>query len=201
MTHCLSWEVHALAEICIVNCGLETPAILSVLRDLQCSCVEIRLKDANTYPFRRHQGIVISGGTQLFTDETLSGDLIRQFSFIDDLTVPTLGICLGHQAIGISHGVKAYRGPERRRSDAVTLVKDHMLVQGIPSKSPFVEDHCEGIPLPDDFTLIGFSDHYDVEIMACESKPLFGVQFHPEVSGEPGKQLFRNFVEMIRDRG
>ncbi len=187
-------------DMCVVNCGLNTHEILSVLRDLNCSCTEIRLEDARMYPFDQHQGVVISGGTQLFTDRTVSGALVRQFSFIDNLTVPTLGICLGHQAIGIRHGVEAYRGPERRTEDSIEFVRHHPLTANIQSRTTFVEDHCEGVPLPTGFTLIGFSDHYEVEIMACESKPLFGAQFHPEVSGEPGKQLFRNFVEMTRDR-
>jgi len=189
-----------LSDLCVVDCGLKTVEILSLLSDLNCSCTEIGLEDARTYPFDQHQGVVISGGAQLFTDRSVSGVLVRMFSFIDDLTVPTLGICLGHQAIGIRHGVKAYRGPERRRKDSIKLVRHHPLTANIRSRTVFVEDHCEGVPLPAGFTLIGFSDHYAVEIMACESKLLFGVQFHPEVSGEPGKQLLRNFVEMTRDR-
>ena len=187
-------------DLCVVDCGLKNGEILSVLRDLNCSCTGIKLEDARTYPLNQHRGVVISGGTQLFTDMTVSESLVRMFSFIDALSVPTLGICLGHQAIGIRHGVKAYRGPERRKEDSIKFVRHHPLTVNIQSRTAFVEDHCEGIPLPEGFTLIGFSDHYEVEIMACESKPLFGVQFHPEVSGEPGRQLFTNFVEMTRDR-
>jgi len=61
----------------------------------------------------------------------------------------------------------------------------------------FYENHREGISLPEGFLLLGSSLNYPVEIMASASKPLLGVQFHPEVSGMPGRILFGNFMQIV----
>ncbi|MFN6084633.1 MAG: glutamine amidotransferase-related protein [Fluviicola sp.] len=53
--------------------------------------------------------------------------------------------------------------------------------------------------MPKDFLLVGVSDSCINEAMMHESKPLFGVQFHPEVSGNMGAILFQNFVQLCEN--
>jgi GMP synthase (glutamine-hydrolysing) len=69
----------------------------------------------------------------------------------------------------------------------------------MPTEIEFMEDHCECISIPKDFLLVGVSDSCINEAMMHESKPLFGVQFHPEVSGNMGAILFQNFVQLCEN--
>jgi GMP synthase-like glutamine amidotransferase len=57
-----------------------------------------------------------------------------------------------------------------------------------------VQDHTEGISLPSSFIHLAWSKDYAVEGMRHPHLPLWGVQFHPEVSDENGKKLIANFL-------
>lgn len=182
----------------LINCGSRrTKDIYAIFEELESVVYELSLKQAGEKKHWDYDGIIISGGPHLFTDSSYAHELIEEFSFIDDIEIPTLGICLGHQAIGLRHGSKVFRGPKRRGTETIQLVARHPLAAGMEAETAFYENHCEGITLPDTFQLIGSSLYYPVEMMVSLSKPLFGVQFHPEGSGEPGKILFRNFIRII----
>jgi GMP synthase (glutamine-hydrolysing) len=58
------------------------------------------------------------------------------------------------------------------------------------------EDHCESISIPEEFELVANSDECINEVMQHEKKSLYGVQFHPEVSGNHGAIIFENFIQL-----
>ncbi|MBN1488140.1 MAG: gamma-glutamyl-gamma-aminobutyrate hydrolase family protein [Anaerolineae bacterium] len=185
----------AILEFFVVDCGSQSVKHLyDFLENQEIEYTVIPLAEANAISFKTVDGVIISGGPHLFTEQ--QKEFARQFAFIDRLQVPTLGICLGHQAIGVRYGVTVYRDVERRTLERIALMATHPLTKGLPKNVYFSASHCEGIPLPLGFKLLGLSQYYPVEIMACQSKPLFGVQFHPEISGPPGLRLLRNFVEI-----
>ena len=185
-------------KIGLVHCGSRrTKDIWGNLKEFGCGGWELSLKQAGEKRHWDYDGIIISGGPYLFTESSRDHGFVEQFSFVDDIKIPTLGICLGHQAIGIRHGSEIFRGAKRLGQETVHLVAEHPLVEGLKAQTVFYENHREGITLPKNFILIGSSLHYPVEIMASLSKPVFGVQFHPEVSGAAGKMLFRNFFRII----
>jgi GMP synthase (glutamine-hydrolysing) len=190
----------AITQLSVIDCGTERLGhIHARLEALDVSFRTVPLDRANGELFRGDGGIIISGGPHLFTEAGGARRLGSLFAFIRRIKIPALGICLGHQAMGMQHGVKVYRGIERKSTDRIRILSgEHPLVRGLGPEVDFAKDHCEGIPLPPGFSLLGSSVHYPVEIMASEEKLLFGVQFHPEISGEPGKILFRNFVDIVR---
>ena len=190
-----------LVSIAIIDCqSSKTGHIQAAMERLQCKVDLILLKDANQCHFQNYQGVIISGGPYLFTDPENSG-LIDLFAFIDQLKIPTLGICLGHQAIGIRHSATIFKSVERKEQEKIRIHSVHSLVRNLDSICFFEANHCEGIELPDGFTCLAASAFYGVEMMACDTKPFYGVQFHPEVSGENGVQLFKNFLEIIKSAG
>jgi para-aminobenzoate synthetase len=114
--------------------------------------------------------------------------------------VPLLGVCLGHQGIGASHGAAIVPAPEpvHGRLGAV-LHDDSPLFAGIPREFQAVRYHslCVEQPLPDGLRGIAWTT--DGVLMAVEhrDRPLWGVQFHPEsVCTEHGRRLLENFRDL-----
>ncbi len=185
-------------KIAVINCGSKhIQNIYDILLRYNCITNEVLLENSSLFPFHMVNAIIISGGPHLFTDPITQDTLSKHFSFINQLNLPILGICLGHQALGISHGVMAYKGTTRCSKELIKIEKSHALLKDISASAIFQADHCEGIPLPNGFELLGSSEYYPVEIMAHIIKPFYGVQFHPEISGENGNILIKNFIELI----
>jgi len=184
--------------IVVIDCGSKkVETICSLLRELDCAPEKIPLAEANATRFEAFRAVIISGGPLLFTDPGKTADLEKRFAFISGLQIPTLGICLGHQALGLVYGAAVFRGPEIRRPEKINIDRAHPLFEGITSETLFGEDHCEGIFLSEHFLLLASSASYEVEAMVAQDKPFYGVQFHPEISGEPGKKIFQNFIALI----
>ncbi|MNY69021.1 GMP synthase [glutamine-hydrolyzing] [compost metagenome] len=62
-----------------------------------------------------------------------------------------------------------------------------------------MEDHCEAVSIPKDFVHIAVSDATVNEGMMHQNKPFYGVQFHPEVSGNHGAIILENFVHICEN--
>ncbi|MFT5464947.1 MAG: GMP synthase (glutamine-hydrolyzing) [Verrucomicrobiales bacterium] len=156
------------------------------------------LAEISTSDLQDCLAVIISGGPLLFTDADpiAAAELRNRFVWLKSVELPIFGICLGHQALALQAGAEIQRGPERREADAIQISKPHPLLAGIESGTVFAEDHCEGVTRPDGFQILGTSAHYEVEIMTNDEAKRYGVQFHPEVSGEPGRRLIANFLRL-----
>lgn len=184
--------------IILVDCGsTRCPALSQQLGQLGQTRT-IPSSQANGFDFSTCRAAVISGGPRLFTESPQQyRAMMDEFHFISQLPCPTLGICLGHQAIALSLGCTVYRGAARRTCDTVQLRNpQHPLLAGLPQAPVFIEDHCEGIAESPLIEVLASSRHYPVEAFAARSRPFFGVQFHPESSGKNGQQLISNFLRM-----
>lgn len=114
--------------------------------------------------------------------------------------VPTLGVCLGHQCIGVVYGGQVVRGPEPVHGKTALVAHDGIdLFAGLPNPFEAMRYHSlivERATLPD--CLIVTAETGDGLIMALRHRehPVFGVQFHPEsILTAPGKDLLRNFLD------
>ena len=151
-----------------------------------------RLKECD---FGQYDGVVISGSPILLTRTNYTRHL-DWFDFIQSIDIPVLGICFGHQVIGLEFGAKVFMGSEQRSNQAVEVVERDTLFKGMERNLTLREDHCEGISLPAGFDLLARSKYYDVEAMKHKKRNIYGVQFHPEVSGDEGKKVMNNFFEL-----
>jgi GMP synthase (glutamine-hydrolysing) len=143
------------------------------------------------------KAIIISGAPILLSKMDVE-PVKKKFQFIAELNIPILGICFGHQVLALVNGANVFLGPEVRKPVEIEILTTSELFSGFENQVLFVQDHTEGIDLPDNFSLLAKSKDYTVEAMKHKSKPHYGVQFHPEVSGENGIKLFKNFISLIQ---
>lgn len=145
--------------------------------------------------FQKFNGIIISGSPVTLTHENRDAYL-RLFPFIGEIETPILGICFGHQLIGHTLWSSYSVGDFIKGDNAiVTLSRDEPLFKDVKKKI-FRENHEEHITLPPEFLLLAYSKNCRNEAMKHRSKPIYGVQFHPEISGKSGEVLLSNFLKM-----
>lgn len=139
-------------------------------------------------------GVIISGAPILIT-EIDTTPYLNKLEWIKETKLPVFGICFGHQLIGLLHGALANRMREDRDWQTVEVYSECALFDRLPRELKMMEDHCEAISIPSGFELVASSDACVNEAMQHQYKQLFGVQFHPEVSGNHGALILENFVK------
>lgn len=179
--------------ILIIDCGSQKTIYIEECVDefMDFETVEILSLSANH--LKNKKGIIISGAPLLITEMDVS-IYLEKISFIKTTNIPVLGICFGHQLIGLSFGAFGSRMKDDRGTQLIEIYEPCPLFDKLPTEIEMIEDHCESISIPANFQLVASSDACINEAMQHNSLPLFGVQFHPEVSGNHGRILFDNFI-------
>ena len=183
-------------SILIVDCGSDkVPEIEKVLEELSTDYDTIKMDDLTEDIANEYLGLIISGNPILLTN-TDSTPYIWKFTFLTTYPNPVLGICFGHQMLGMVHGAQIKKGKENRDWEEIEIKESSTLFNYIRKPFDMKEDHAEEITLPEGFKLLATSKSCNVEAMQHKIKPLFGVQFHPEVSDRKGMQLLKNFCKI-----
>jgi anthranilate synthase component 2 len=141
--------------------------------------------------------VVISPGPGVPRDAGISVDLVRALG----PTIPTLGVCLGHQAIAEAFGGVVTRAPELRHGKASLINHSGQgVLANLPSPFSAIRYHslCATTEtLPDSLEVTATSDSGVIMGIRHREYPVHGVQFHPEsILTEHGKDLLRNFLDM-----
>jgi anthranilate synthase/aminodeoxychorismate synthase-like glutamine amidotransferase len=141
--------------------------------------------------------IVISPGPCTPKEAGISIELIK------NATVPLLGVCLGHQAIGAAFGGNIIKAPEIFHGKLSEIEHNNEnIFKGIDSPYSVVRYHSliiEKDSLPDELKITGVLKDNPEIIMAIEhkEKPIYGVQFHPEsIETDFGMKLIENFLAL-----
>ena len=141
-------------------------------------------------------GIVLSPGPCTPKEAGICVEVVQKAP--EDL--PILGVCLGHQSIGAAEGSDIITAKEIRHGKISSIShEDGPLFEGLPNSFDVVRYHSLAIEtekLPE--TLIADAFTADGEIMSVRhaSRPVFGVQFHPEsILTEHGHALLKNFLK------
>lgn len=147
----------------------------------------------------RPAAVVISPGPCAPERAGISVELIRKLSG----TQPLLGVCLGHQAVGLAFGARVARAQSVMHGKTSRVRHEGKgLYAGL--KNPFIAGRYHSLAvlregLPPELTVEATAED-DGEIMGLRHRrhPTYGVQFHPESILTPsGKRLLRNFLELL----
>ena len=115
------------------------------------------------------------------------------------LNVPVLGICLGHQALGLCFGAKIQRLKEVAHaiSSQISLIAQSELFREFPKDFSVMRYHSlEVVDLPRELEALAYTKDKVLMAMRHKDLPYFGVQFHPEsYFSEYGLKIFENFLK------
>jgi para-aminobenzoate synthetase component II len=143
------------------------------------------------------QGILISPGPGTPDQAGISLEAIRHFAG----SIPILGVCLGHQAIGQAFGGKVVRAPYLMHGKTSEISHDGKTIfEGLESPFTATRYHSlivEAESVPADLEIS--ADTEDQIVMGLRHRKFIceGVQFHPEsIMTNPGKKLLANFLAM-----
>jgi len=160
---------------------------------------EITVEEIEEY---EPDALVISPGPCTPNEAGISVKAIRRYAG----KLPILGVCLGHQSIGVAFGARIRRARTLKHGKSSQI--EHTgegILKGLPNPFEAIRYHSLVIDektLPEELKVVARSLDDD-EIMAIRHRelPIFGVQFHPESIGfnenyrRWGLQILKNFLQ------
>ncbi|MDD2637708.1 MAG: GMP synthase subunit A [Methanothrix sp.] len=141
-------------------------------------------------------GLILGGGPTLERAGNCS-------EYLTKLEMPILGICLGLQVMAETFGGKVEKGAVGGYAEVdVEVLEEDDILKGLPPRIKTWASHADQVVrLPPEFRVLARSEVCEIEAMRHETRPLYGVQWHPEVvHTEGGIQLLENFLEVCRER-
>jgi len=144
-------------------------------------------------------GLILSGGPASVS----AGGAPKCDPAIFELGIPILGICYGMQLICDFFG-SSVSGVSKREYGKTTLHVNHVgqeeaFFEGISAETTVWMSHGDQVNgAPQDFVALASTSTCSSAAVRHESKPIFGIQFHPEVTHTPqGNQILQNFLSKI----
>ena len=143
--------------------------------------------------------VIISPGPCAPQDAGISIEIVKQLGD----TIPILGVCLGHQAIGEAYGGKTIRATKPIHGKSSQIEHDGSgLFHNLPSPMDVGRYHSLITDISDcnDLVVTAVSEANEIMALQHQEHPVFGVQFHPEsVLTAQGIDLIKNFINHARD--
>jgi GMP synthase (glutamine-hydrolysing) len=153
------------------------------------------LKFDRTVSKKKPLGIILSGGPSSVTQKNSPTINPKVFK----MNIPILGICYGLQLTTkllkgevISSNIQEF-GPAQ-----LNILKESKLFQSIPKESMVWMSHGDRVErIPEGFHIVAKTKDLPIVAISNESKKIYGIQFHPEVSHTKyGEEILKNFVEI-----
>jgi len=148
-----------------------------------------------------YDGIVLSPGPCDPDQAGICLDVVAKAA--DDL--PIFGVCLGHQTIGQHFGGTVVRSPVPMHGKVSEITHtDRGVFHGLPSPLTCTRYHSLMVSragFPDCLEITAESADGVIQGLMHKTRPIFGVQFHPEsIASEHGHDILKNFIDISKDR-
>lgn len=147
-------------------------------------------------------GIILSGGPYSVTEK----DMPSVPEFVFKLGIPVLGICYGMQVMTVQLGGSVENSENQRefgsaqveifvKSTLIDGIYDHINDKGNLILDVWMSHGDRVLEVPKGFIIVGMTKYNEISIMMHKVYPLFGVQFHPEVTHTTkGKNILERFI-------
>ncbi len=171
--------------------------IVGYLQQLGADCEVVRNDALTPADGADFDGVLVSPGPGAPRDAGVS---IAMIAACAEREQPMLGVCLGHQALGVVCGATVSRAPELLHGKTSAVNHDGSgVLHGLPSPFTATRYHSLAIDpgtLTDDLIATAYTDSGVIMAVRHRSLPLEGVQFHPEsVLTQGGHRLFANWLQ------
>jgi GMP synthase (glutamine-hydrolysing) len=193
--------VQSSPEVLIVdNTSPFTSHLMYIVRDLGYSCdykrySEINLGELGFESSPWFKKVILSGRRTGSSSINATNSSLVRYCFTKN--IPILGICYGCQIIALTLGGSLRRLETPIKDfNQVTVKCDNALVFGKQMLRVYKSHKYCVSKLPFCLESAGESHTCPNEILIHREKPIFGTQFHPEISGEDGRGILANFMAL-----
>ncbi|HQF03495.1 MAG TPA: aminodeoxychorismate/anthranilate synthase component II [Phycicoccus sp.] len=171
--------------------------IVGYLEQLGADCTVLRNDVATPEEATAYDGVLVSPGPGTPEEAGVSMAMIEACA---ERAQPMLGVCLGHQALGVVFGATVGRAPELLHGKTSKVHHEGRgVLAGLPDPFTATRYHSLTIDpptLPDELRATGHTESGLIMAVEHRDLPLHGVQFHPEsVLTEGGHRLFANWLQ------
>jgi para-aminobenzoate synthetase component 2 len=176
--------------------------LVQYLGQLGADTVVVRNDAVSGKDVEGYDGVLLSPGPGVPENAGASVELV---GVCEDRGVPLLGVCLGHQAIGVAHGATVSRAPELLHGKTSEVEHQHAgVLHQLPNPFTATRYHSLAVEedtLPHELQVTGRTPGGVVMAMRHRDKPVEGVQFHPEsVLTQGGHLLLASWLYQCGDR-
>ena len=176
--------------------------LVDYLKRLSADCTVLNNGQIDLTQIEKYDGVLISPGPGTPEGAGASIEVVKKCA---ELRKPLLGVCLGHQAIGVAFGGIVERAPELLHGKTSEVTHNNVgVLQNIAS--PFTATRYHSLiiksnPLPQELEVTAKSESGIIMAIKHKTLPIEGVQFHPEaILTEHGYQIIGNWLVQCGDQ-
>ena len=176
--------------------------LVQYLQQLGAQCTVVRNDEIKVSEADKYDGVLISPGPGTPEAAGISVELVK---YCAEKKIPLLGVCLGHQAIGVAYGATVSRAPELLHGKtSVVTHSNKSVLENIPSPFTATRYHSLAVEpetISEELEVTGTTESGVVMSMRHKTLPIEGVQFHPEsVLTEHGHLMLANWLAQCGDK-